>query len=492
LGETGMGKSTLLVELALRAAALGTVFLFDPVGDIGRRFLRSINSEDEERITWISPADCPVGWNALGAVSGAPGTLLSERALGDLVLGLKRVRSSRFEDSSYWGPRIEEVVLLALRAAALWPAGTLLTAQRLLENAAGPLGSVPPEAAGPVAELRARVRERPDEVDGSRRLLGEIGRLNVLRRLLASPAAPWSLNRAVQPGQITVITGDAPVVGEYAARYLLAVYLALLWPTILARAGPAKTFVLLDEIQWYGHEGIGEMLRLGRRFNLHVYGATQSLKPLPAEVQDAWLTNAADVIVFRGSPEEAELFGRWTPWVVPQRILALRRGEALLFQGKGAEVRTLRVRVPEESVDSSGRFERLAQRLRPLWSLEEEPLSAPSTPAPEFPRSSGDLLEVLRVLAIEAEEAGRLRVELDALRGTFPSIEPTLRESGQVLGRWGVLEESSRDAGGRYWLLRVRGWPDPTISPASKAAELAQTAHRWRAEGLVHVSRQRF
>jgi hypothetical protein len=497
LGETGMGKSSLLVELALRASALGTVVFFDPVGDVGRRFLEALPISDERRVSWVSPFDSPVAWNALEAVSVRGNDLVGERALGDLVLGLRRVRSSRFADSSFWGPRIEEVLIQALRAASLWPQGTLETAEALLGRAGGHIGPIPPEATEAVSELRSRVRDRPEDVEGARRLLGEVGRLRVLRRLLATPSKGWSLAEAVQPGQITVITGDAPEVGEYVSRYLLAVYLALLWPAILSRRGTPKTFVILDELQWYGHDGLGEMLRLGRRFNLHLYGATQSLRPLSAELRDSWLTNAADIALFRGSPEEALEFGRWNPELSSERLMALGRGEAILFRGKGHELLSLRIRALPSSADSVGRFDRLRQKLRPLWGLEgdlQDPERSDGPTGDEPALAESEPVAILRTIASRGSQDEVVRVDLDRLRQKFPGWEARVGEVGREMSRLGVLLNSGRDAEGRFWILKAGTWPEANESRpgAGSSQGSAAEADRWTSAGLVGIRRQSF
>ncbi|HEY6238462.1 MAG TPA: DUF87 domain-containing protein, partial [Thermoplasmata archaeon] len=294
VGETGMGKSTLLVRLAVAAADLGSVVLFDPIGDTGRRFIEELRPSLRPRTVWISPTDSPVSIDLLEPLrQGAPDDAAADRALSALVDALRRVRAARYADSGFWGPRIEETVRMTLAAAAAMPGATIADAERILSGSTGRAGPVVPSARAAFEALRERVRERPDEVDGSRRLLREISGRPALMRLLGGANSPFRFRDLSSPGRIYVLTGDAPTLGEAAARYLLAVYLALFWTERLSISRPPKTFLVLDEAQWYAHESLSEMLRLGRRSNLHVWLATQAFASLPEGVREAVGTNVA-------------------------------------------------------------------------------------------------------------------------------------------------------------------------------------------------------
>ena len=206
---------------------------------------------------------------------------------------------------------------------------------------------VPEVAIEPVRELADRIPGSTGRRGRARRLLHEVVRSPVLVRMLAEPEPELRTRDLVVPGRIVLISGDAGRVGEPTARYLLAVYFALVWSELLAREGAPKTFVMLDEAQWFSHESLGEMLRLGRRKNVHVVLATQGVGSLPPAVADAVWTNVSDFVAFRGSPEEAREFTRASRAVSAEDLLALPRGEAAVLLGKGHFVRWVKtIRIP--------------------------------------------------------------------------------------------------------------------------------------------------
>src|SRR5208282_3687502 len=98
----------------------------------------------------------------------------SDRAVSDLVAALRRVRAGRYPEASFWGPRIEETVRATLRVGALIPNATLSDLPSILASTHRRPVGLPDAARDAYEELSARVRERPEEVDGSRRLLAEL------------------------------------------------------------------------------------------------------------------------------------------------------------------------------------------------------------------------------------------------------------------------------------------------------------------------------
>ncbi len=452
LGETGMGKSSTLVAVARKASTLGGVILFDPLGETACSFVSALSTNDRSRLLEISPQAAASAINALEGIGGPEGdAVLSDRRLNDLVHALRRVRSGRYVDSSYWGPRLEEMLTRALRAAAAFPNGTLADAHTLLATGGRSRQVVPPSAQDDVREQSERIRQRPDDAEGARRLLYEVVRSPVLLRLLCERTPALHARDLVAPGRIVVISGNASAVGESVARYLLSVYLALVWSELLARPSLAKTFVVLDESQWFSHESLAEMLRLARRRNVHVVLATQTIGSLPESVAEAVWTNVSDFVAFRGSPEEARELSRATPGVSVEEMLALPRGHAAVLLGKGGSVDWLRTtgRPPASVVPITS--------LVPAPSVHDAQAARPPDRAPSA--SVGSVLTWIAERSRGMASGELLRVELDELRRSVDPGGRTIREVGSKLGRVGALLASERSAAGPVWVLDPKRIP---------------------------------
>lgn len=466
LGETGMGKSSLMVALAVRAAERGGIVVLDPLGETAREIRAELGPEND-RVRFVSAAakDAPT-LNALDGcgVGTDVDTVRSERRIADIVHALRRVRSGRYADSSFWGPRLEEMMTRAVRAASAFPDGSLEDAHTLLSTYGLTRRAAPPASEEPLRELAQRIRERPEDADGARRLLHEVVRNPTLARMLCARRPTIRAADFVAPGEILLVSGDAGEVGESTARYLIAVYLALVWSELLVGERPTKTFVFLDEAQWFAHESLGEMLRLARRRNVHTLLATQSVASLPESVAEAVWTNVADFVAFRGLPEEAREIGRTAPGVTAERLLALPRGRAVALIGKGRVVSWIRtVRIPPSPDRAPTRRPPVAKR----GSGADEP--SPILTAgcvgrtPSELGTPGALLEWLGERARSIEEGALLRVSLDELRRRSGGDADAVRRLGAELGRRGAIRRSERSPDGTVW------WLQPALLPSGEA-----------------------
>ncbi len=475
LGETGMGKSSLLVSLSVRTSRNAGLVLFDPLGETAEAFLQEIAATSEVRPIRIDPEHSPLRTNALEGVGPSEGDAVrSERRLNDLVHAFRRVRAGRYVDSSYWGPRIEEMLTRALSAAAAFPHGTLTDAHTLLATGARLHRDLPSEAMGPVRELGDRIREHPQDAEGARRLLYEVVRSPVLERMLCAREPELLPGDLVAPGTVVVLSGNASRVGESTARYLLSTYLALLWSELLSRRVRSKTFIVLDEAQWFSHESLAEMLRLGRRANVHVVLATQAVASLPESVREAVWTNVADFVAFRGSPDEAREFSRVAHGLPPEEILSLPRGQAAVLLGKGEAVEWVHsARLPGSAELPDGR-RRLGPGLSPGDETPSRPESGPLPRAtrgpPREPSAEVDheeeVFRRLRALAGAAGAGTVLRVPLCDLRPDGDTDGRAVRSAGSRLGRSGALLGVERTDRGRVWVLAIDRIPPPR-GPAS-------------------------
>ncbi|HEV2449997.1 MAG TPA: DUF87 domain-containing protein, partial [Thermoplasmata archaeon] len=220
LGETGTGKSSSLLRLARSAATRGSLVLFDPVGDTAERFSQVLPSPLARRVRWIGPDDPGSGTNALADIGGRRDAVQRERSTASLVNAFRQLRLARFPDTAFWGPRIEEHLAAALRAAAASPGATLVEAYELLDSGASGFSGWSAEGRQAVAEFDRWSRERREDGEGAQRLLGEIIRDPILRRLLCASPPDWSTDGLFAAGSITVFRGQAAEVGEPTARAL--------------------------------------------------------------------------------------------------------------------------------------------------------------------------------------------------------------------------------------------------------------------------------
>ena len=440
-GETGMGKSTLVANLALRASARASVLVFDPLGETAREVELRL-PPSAHRVRRLSPVRGDVSLNALASLS--PSAPESERSLAEMIDALRRVRSARFSAGPFWGPRIEETLHWALEVAAATPGGTLVDAERLLaEPERRAAAGASPRASAALRALRERAQGRPEEIDGARRVLVEATRTSTLRRLLSDPGAGWRFEDALAPSSVTLVSGDAAEVGEPTARTLLSLSLAILWNAIVARRSASPTYVFLEEAPWYANDAMAQMLRLGRRWGVHLVVVAQSTEAFPEELREAIATNVADQVRFRGSPSEARELERGGFALRPDELAQLPRGMAVGLFGKGSELRWIRVDPLVErtrAIDPGGR------------SASGSPVPGPPgdrVASPHMERRTR-AAEALRDWLRAAPPGSPIELELASWRASVGVDDRALRDVGRRLIDAGAVR-SARRAGRTFW-----------------------------------------
>ena len=539
-GETGMGKSTLLQRLSARLALSGAaVVVIDPLGETARGLLELLPETSRSRAVWISPLRSPVGINALALPDGPQGLdarAERERRVSELVTALRRVRAERYGDTVYWGPRIEDLLTRTLLTLSSCPGATLLDAAELLSDPEHWIGPIPSPSEG-VRETQALWesirREGPEDRQGALRVVQEVALSSSISRVLASRAPRWSLDRALVPGAVTLFDLERRSVGVRASSYLGAALLSLLWSFLLARKDQGKVVLLLDEVQEYASDALAEMLRLGRRYNLHVLAATQSLSTLQDPLREALVTNSRDLFFFRGSAADARLAREGLGVGRDQDLASLPRGTLLALLEKGTHIVRVRTEAPLARAARTGAspdqlYLACIERSRAFWSSEDgdedgsAPRSpnSPSPPAPSSPSSAGSAealkgatahpsaeerrgpseghpppagpstgptesdrglslpLLALLVASLEAPEGEPFAVPVGRVRALCGQDERLLRRLGTALKGSGALLRTERQDGERVWWLSREGLTERAPSPWDPAA-LTRAREAW-------------
>src|SRR5437016_14350403 len=108
VGQTGTGKSTLLLNLIAQDLAAGQgLALLDPHGDLAEAVLMHVPRARTNDLVYMNPADAerPIGFNPLSAVPEDLKPIVADGVVG----AFKHV----WPDS--WGPRLDYILINAVR-----------------------------------------------------------------------------------------------------------------------------------------------------------------------------------------------------------------------------------------------------------------------------------------------------------------------------------------------------------------------------------------
>ncbi|WP_335989829.1 type IV secretory system conjugative DNA transfer family protein [Glycomyces sp. MUSA5-2] len=321
-GATGVGKSTLMVNLILADIRdRRSVVVLDPHGDLIRDVLDRLDPDQTRgRVVIIDPTrpEAPPG---LAPVRRAPD---SEIAIDHLV-GIFR---QLWPD--HWGPRADDIAKQALRTQAQLqqkdlaglsalplilsdrvrraPLVTSIQDDEVLQEFWRWFDALPESvqtvASGPVlARLRSVLSRK------------------FIRQVIGDPADELCIDLPAALDNAGIILVNLPkgVLGDDAARLLGSLIAAGVWQAVLPRqALPARArrdcTLYMDE----GHNYLlfsnmlADVLAEARKLGLSFTFAHQHLGQLPRDLADALDANARTKILFASSPRDAKLFAAHT------------------------------------------------------------------------------------------------------------------------------------------------------------------------------------
>ncbi|WP_256699335.1 type IV secretory system conjugative DNA transfer family protein [Actinomyces oris] len=319
LGPTGVGKSTVLLSLALADAAEGRgLLLLDPKGDLATDFVARLPQERAADVVVLDPTNpCPVGFNPL---SGPPELAV---VTAEAVLG---VLAELFRDS--WGIRTADVLSAALLTLARIPQATLVWLVPLLTNPAfrrrvlalapaDPLGTDVFWQGYEAKPVRTQAVEVAPVLNKLRQLMLRPG----LRAMLGQAQPRFGLTDLLERRRIVVVNLNQGLLGAGAARLLGTLLVAQLWQHLLARqAEPPQrrqiVSVYIDEVQAFlaGLPGsLADALAQARSLGAAFHLAHQYRGQLSAEMMQAVESNTRSKVYFALSATDAAAAARLAP-----------------------------------------------------------------------------------------------------------------------------------------------------------------------------------
>lgn len=313
IGKTGVGKSTLLENLARQDLEHGRGFaVLDPHGDLAER-LRDVAALLERPFIYLDAADPiqPYGYNPLRRVRPDKVPL----AVAGLLDALKKL----WPDA--WGVRMEHVLRNSLYAliergdAALPDILRLYSDKGYRKEVVRGVGNEVVRNFWKLEFEKYADRWRAETVAPIQNKLGALLTDPRLYRVFVAPDHPISFRTLMDERGVLFANLAKGRLGEDSTNVLGSLLVATIGLAALSRAeDPAVSrrpfFLYVDEFQTFTTLAFANMMAELRKFGVSLTLAHQYLHQLDDDVRHAVLANAGTIISFRLGPEDAALISR--------------------------------------------------------------------------------------------------------------------------------------------------------------------------------------
>ena len=313
VGKTGMGKSTLLENMAVQDIQNGEGMAFiDPHGSAAETLLEYVPEHRVNDVVYFAPFDLdhPISFNVMEDVGA------DKRHL--VVSGLMSTFKKIWVDA--WSARMEYILTNALLVLIEYPDTTLLSVNRLFNDKPFRLKVV--EACTDAAvksfwvDEFANYTERfaAEALPAIQNKIGQFTGNPLIRNIIGQPHSSFDFRKMMDEKKIVIMNLSKGLIGETNANLLgsmltTRIYLAAMSRADLQVAEMKKMpnfYFYVDEFQSFANATFANILSEARKYHLNLIIAHQYIEQMEEEVRDAVFGNVGTTVAFRVGPFDAE------------------------------------------------------------------------------------------------------------------------------------------------------------------------------------------
>jgi hypothetical protein len=317
VGQTGVGKSNYLQEMAKKDAQAGKGFCFiDPHGDAIEDILTAIPKERAEDVIIFDPSDVerPIGINMLEYDPAHPEqkTFVINEMIG--------IFDQLYDMKATGGPMFEQYMRNAMLLIMEHPesGSTLMEIPKVLADEEFRRYKLA-HCTNPI--VRDFWMKEAEKAGGEASLANMVPYItsklttfisnDMMRPIIAQQKSTLNFRELMDSGKIVLINLSKGKIGEINARLLGMVIVGKILMAALSRVDIPEAerrdfYLYLDEFQNVTTTSIAQILSEARKYKLVLILAHQFIAQLKEEISKAVFGNVGSLTVFRVGPEDAE------------------------------------------------------------------------------------------------------------------------------------------------------------------------------------------
>ncbi|MDR3570869.1 MAG: type IV secretion system DNA-binding domain-containing protein [Candidatus Pacebacteria bacterium] len=347
IGKTGMGKSTMLENMAIQDIQNGEGIAFiDPHGSTAEKLLDFVPHERLKDVVYFAPfdTDYPIGFNVMEDVGYDKRHLVVSGLMG----ALKRI----WVDA--WSARMEYILQNTLLALLEYPDSTLLDVNRMLTNKTFRTAVVE-KITDPIVKAfwteefanftDTYTREATPAIQNK---IGQFVANPLIRNIIGQAKSSFDLRKIMDEKKIFIVNLSKGRMGETNASLLGSMLTVKIYLAAMSRADESagrlarlpRFYFYVDEFQSMMNEAFADILSESRKYKLALTLANQYIEQMEEKVRDAVFGNVGTLICFRVGPFDAEVLKTvFEPTFEAEDLIELGLGQiylTLMIDGVGS------------------------------------------------------------------------------------------------------------------------------------------------------------
>lgn len=314
IGKTGMGKSTLLENMAIHDILAGEGMAFiDPHGKTAELLLDYVPQERIKDVVYFAPFDVsnPISFNVMEDVGKDQRYLVAN--------GLMATFKKIWPD--VWSSRMEYILNNTILALLEYPNSTLLGVNRMLSDK-GYRDEVVANISDPSVrsfwlDEFAKYNERymQEAGDAIKNKIGQFTSNPLIRNIVGQSRSTIDMRKIMDDKKILIINLSKGRVGEQNASLLGGMIITKIYLAAMSRANANSEelsllpyfYFFVDEFQSFVNDSFADILSEARKYKLSLTIAHQYIEQMPETVRNAVFGNVGTTICFRIGPFDAAI-----------------------------------------------------------------------------------------------------------------------------------------------------------------------------------------
>lgn len=348
IGKTGMGKSTLLENMAVQDIKNGNGLAFlDPHGKSADLLLEYVPKERMNDVIYLAPFDMeyPVSFNVMEDVG------YDKRHL--VVSGLMSTFKKIWQDA--WSARMEYILGNTLFALLEYPDATLLDVNRMYSDKEFRKKVVDyisdPTVKSFWVDEYAKYTDKfaAEATPAIQNKIGQFTSNPLIRNIIGQPKSSFNLREIMDQRKILIINLSKGRIGDTNANLLGGMLITKIYLAAMSRADSPEEelqklpnfYLFVDEFQNFANASFADILSEARKYKLNLTIAHQYIEQMSEEVQAAVFGNVGSMIVFRvGATDADPLEKEFAPVFMAQDLVNLGMFQIylkLMIDGVGSQ-----------------------------------------------------------------------------------------------------------------------------------------------------------